>query len=180
MISPVDPKVRMVPEEISPGLMAYKCPRSEGCWISESRYWRWISSQPERLERLPAAHGHDIEEESGQPVRICPETGRLMTRYRVGEGFSFRIDRSPNGGIWLDKGEWEALKSRNFHDELLFVFTNSWQKAIIQTEMLESLRGQFRNRVGDENYGRVTEFKDWLKTQGDPLAIIAFLRDDEL
>jgi hypothetical protein len=102
-----------------------------------------------------------------------------MTRYRVGEGFSFRIDRSPNGGIWLDRGEWEALKSRNFHDELLFIFTNQWQSEIIRKEQIEALRTQFRERLGDDTYERAVEFKQWLRQQPDPRTILCFLKDEE-
>lgn len=163
-----------------PGLLVYKCPRSGGYWIPENRYWRWIAKQPERLEKLPATAGEDVVEEPTQAARMCLETGQLMTRYRVGEGFGFRIDRSPNGGIWLDKGEWEALESRNFHDKLLLVFTNVWQKEVVRAELLESFRRQFRQRVGEDGFNRVVEFKKWLKAQNDPASILAFLRDDEL
>lgn len=166
--------------ELEPGLIVYKCPVSGGYWISESSYWQWISSRPERLERLPETAGHDVREEPGQTIRICPETGKLMTRYRVGEGFSFRIDRSPNGGIWLDRGEWEALKSRNFHDALLFVFTNQWQKQIIREEQTEALRKQFKQRLGDDGYERAVEFKRWLQQQVEPQMILCFLQGPEL
>ena len=180
MISPVEPKVRMEWIELEPGLKVYRCPKSQGYWIPESAYWKWTSTRPQRLEPLPADAGFDVEEEPGQPVRICPETGKLMTRYRVGKGFSFRIDRSPNGGIWLDAGEWEALKSRNFHDALLSVFTASWQKAIVKSEQAQSLTDQFRRRIGEDEFERVTEFKSWLKRQQDPEAILCFLQDDAL
>lgn len=180
MISPVAPKVRMESVEIETGLRVYRCPESGGYWIPENSYWRWFRIQPKRLERLPASAGHDVIEEPGRPVRLCPETGAIMTRYRVGEGFSFRMDRSPNGGIWLDRGEWEALKSRNFHDELLLVFTHAWQKNLRQKERLESLRQHFKDRIGADPFDRVVEFKQWLRTQDEPQAILCFLKDDDL
>lgn len=180
MISPVSPNSQMEPVEIEPGLVAHKCPKSGGYWISENCYWRWFSKQPERLKRLPDSEGHDVQEEAGQPVRLCPETGRIMTRYRVGEGFSFRIDRSPNGGVWLDAGEWEALKSRNFHDELLFIFTNSWQQKIVKEDQARALRDQVRERLGTNNYARLVEFKKWMVLQKERQTIIAFLQDPDL
>ena len=121
-----------------------------------------------------------MREEPGQPARVCPESGRIMTRYRIGEGFSFRIDRSPTGGVWLDRGEWEALKSRNFHDELLRVFTHAWQKRILRKEQLESLRKQFEDRIGGASFERAVEFKKWLQTQDHAQAIISFLQDEDL
>ena len=180
MNSPAEPTVAMETIELEPGLTAYRCPRSGGHWISEGVYWRWISSRPERLGQLPPAAGHDVKEEPGQRVRICPETGRLMTRYRVGAGFSFRIDRSPNGSIWLDRGEWEALKSRNYHDALLFVFTNQWQKEIVRNEQTEAVRRQFRERLGRDAYERALEFKKWLKQQPERELILCLLRDAEV
>lgn len=180
MISPAAPNVRMVLVEIEPGLRVFHCPESGGVGIPENAYWRWIRKQPQRLERLSESQGHDAREERGQSVRVCPETGKLMTRYRVGEGFSFRIDRSPNGGVWLDPGEWEALKSRNFHDELLQVFTQAWQKRILRKEQLESLRKQFQARIGPEGFERAVQFKNWLRSQDQAPAIVCFLQDEDL
>lgn len=61
-----------------------------------------------------------------------------MSRFRVGHGFDFTIDRSISGSIWLDGGEWGALRERQFHDEIHLIFTASWRREIQAEERAEA------------------------------------------
>ena len=99
-----------------------------------------------------------------------------MTRYKVGHGFSFSIDRSPSGGIWLDKGEWEALREHNFHDELHLIFTLPWQNKVRRAESQEKLDQLLRDRIGAEAVKKAQDFRDWMEAQPDQSAIMAFLQ----
>jgi hypothetical protein len=74
-----------------------------------------------------------------------------MTKYKVGHGFRFTIDRSLTGGAWLDAGEWEALRGRNFRDEIHFIFTDPWQR---RDESAEWERSRLAERVGRDLLGR--------------------------
>ena len=127
--SPVSGK-SMEPVLLESGLEAYRCSESGGHYLPLQAYLRWIQQQPARLPHLP---------EPGEPTELavdtsktlfCPESGTLMSRFKVGHGFAFSIDRSTTGGVWLDGGEWEALRQRNFHDEIHLVFTAPWQKKV--------------------------------------------------
>ncbi|GHC62642.1 zf-TFIIB domain-containing protein [Roseibacillus persicicus] len=109
MKSPVSPKTTLTKTELEPNLDAFQCPESGGHYIPAASYWRWLGKNPSRLPQLPVSSDDLPEVEETASTRLCPESGMPMLRYKVGHGFSFTIDRSPSGGIWLDRGEWEAL-----------------------------------------------------------------------
>lgn len=88
---------------------------------------------------------------------ICPETGQLMQRFKVGRGFEFYVDRSPTGSVWLDSGEWEALRGRQFHDELHLIFTAPWQDAVKTEELAASREAALRERLGDDLFSKIEE-----------------------
>lgn len=149
---------------------------------------------------------HRVESESSHKVRICPETGTLMTRYKVGHGFEFSVDRSA-AGIWFDVNEWEALRSRNFHDEVHLIMTAPWQ-AKVRREALEQVihekqaehqapekapvalahdelsgleaafRARFAGMLGPEVMERAEEIKSWLDQQPARREILTYLSHD--
>ena len=82
------------------------------------------------------------------------------------------------GGVWLDKGEWEALKSKNLHTELNHIFTASYQKQIRSAEFADTLVETFRGRIGEEDFRKVTEFKQWLDAHPKRRDIHCFLLHD--
>jgi len=99
------------------------------------------------------------------PALLCPETNTIMLRYRVGHGFKFTIDRSQTGGIWLDAGEWEMLKARQFHDELHLVFTAPWQRKAREVMVAEQVEKRMVERFGLELYGDLKALKAKLETE---------------
>ena len=98
-----------------------------------------------------------------------------MIRYKVGHGFHFSIDRSITGGIWLDKGEWEALRARNFHDEIHYIFTESWQKNAIRDENERNYKNRLYQELGDEFMSELTQLKSVIMNHPQREKIIAFL-----
>lgn len=140
------------------GLNAYRCPESGGLYITANDYLGWLQQQPARLPHLPA-NETTVTSDANSTVKICPESGTLMTRYKVGHGFTFSIDRSITGGIWLDSGEWEALKQRNFHDEIHLVFTAPWQKHIRTAQSLASYEETLKSALGQDFFDRLTSLR---------------------
>ena len=134
MRSPVHPQCTLQFREVEKDLKAYECPRSGGLWIPLQSYFHWRERQPEETSPPEEAPVPELQDDSGRRTLICPESGRLLLRYRVGHGLPFHLDRSPvTGGVWLDKGEWEALRSRHLHTTLHQIFTapyqrNAWKK----------------------------------------------------
>ncbi|MGJ8724751.1 MAG: hypothetical protein ACSHYB_09360 [Roseibacillus sp.] len=176
MKSPTSPKTALVKSDLEPNLIAYHCPESGGHYIPAASYWRWLGKNPSRLPQLPVSSDVLPNEEEPAGIRPCPETQAPMLRYQVGHGFTFTIDRSPTGGIWLDKGEWEALRSHNFHDELHLIFTLPWQRSVRQEASAQAVIDNLKNRIGEDSLTKVLEFKTWLEAEDEESAILAFLQ----
>jgi Zn-finger nucleic acid-binding protein len=169
----------MEPREVEPGLAVYECSRSGGLWIPLQAYLTWREQQPPG-----AAPAHDdgpapaMEDDSKRRTLVCPESGRLLLRYRVGHGLPFRIDRSPaTGGVWLDQGEWEALKSKGLHVALHLIFTAAYQRQIRAAEYDHNLEQTFQDRIGAPDFSRVAEFGAWLAQHPKRRDILCYLLD---
>ena len=169
----------MQSREIEPGLLVYECPVSGGLWIPLQPYLTWKEQQPDAP--IPSAANEPTSaptEESKPRALICPESGKLLLRYRVGHGLPFHIDRSPaTGGVWLDKGEWEALKSKGLHTSLHLICTAGYQRTIRTTEYSETLTETFRDRIGPADFAKVTAFAEWLAQHPKGRDICCYLMD---
>lgn len=180
MRSPLHPDSALVPVELEPKLSAFQCPVSNGYWIPLQSYMRWFKHQGHQVTPLPEGYKPHCDDDSGRPVLFCPESGSLLQRFRVGHGLSFRIDRSAiTGGVWLDAGEWEALKSRNLHEELHLIFTSPYQKKLRSEELEQTVQETFEAKLGEADFQKVVQFKEWMR--GHPRAgeILAFLHGHE-
>ena len=163
MKSPVGNHSRLVRTELEPKFHVYQCPETHGIWFSARSYWRWVSSQPSRLEHVNASDKPAPPSNFDGVPKFCPESGTLMASYAVGHEFSFRIERSVTGGIWLDGGEWEQLKSRNYHDELHLIFTAPWQREERKRRLEAATESAFREKLGSDLYDRLSKVCDELK-----------------
>lgn len=179
MQSPIYPDTAMQVREIEPGLTAYECPKSGGFWIPLQSYTSWQEKHPpERSEPSAEASSSIVPDDSGRRALICPESGRLLLRYRVGHGLQFHVERSPaTGGVWLDKGEWEALKSKGLHVSLHLIFTAAYQRQVRSAEYDVSLKETFRDRIGAADFAKVAEFAAWLATRPQRRDICCYLLD---
>ena len=161
--SPVFPDTPMHRGEIEPGLFAYACPQSGGVWIPLQAYLGWKEHHGNDQDESPNGYVPVLTDDSRQRALICPESGRVLIRFRVGHGLKFHVDHSPEtGGIWLDRGEWEALKSVGIHAELNLVFSASYQRQIRTEDHEEALDRRFRDRIGHGDFEKVALFKRWL------------------
>jgi Zn-finger nucleic acid-binding protein len=177
MQSPVYPETALQFAEIEPGLSTFTCPKSGGVWIPLQSYVSWKERHAKEEGPLPIRYVPVLVEDSKRAL-ICPESGRLLIRYRVGHGLPFHVDLSPvTGGVWLDKGEWEALKSRGLHVELNLIFTASYQRQIRTAEYEQALEVAFRERIGEEDFQKVAAFKDWLANHPKRRDICCYLLD---
>ena len=175
MLSPVHSEIRLERTEIEPGLYAYRCPKSGGVWIPLESYLNWRSHQEAQSES-PPNYTPGPEEDSGRKALICPESGRLLLRFRVGHGLAFHIDRSPaTGGVWLDKGEWEALKRAELHREIHLIFTASYQRALRASDYTRTMERTFRERIGEADFPKVAEFAKWLSDHPRRREICSYL-----
>ncbi len=153
----------LVHKELEPGLFVYECPISGGAWIPLESFLNWREQRDERLFSPAEREVPVLIDDARNPALICPESGRLLIRYRVGQGLGLHVDRSPaTGGVWLDRGEWYALKSRGLHRELHLIFTASYQRRIRSAAYHEALEQTFAAQIGGEDFKELLRFKDWL------------------
>lgn len=177
MRSPVANHKQMKRISLVENMSAYQCPESEGVFLPVESYFRWLGRQSDRLPHLPVSNEeHEEAVEDNNSVKICPETGQIMQRFMVGHGFSFYLDRSPSGSIWLDKGEWEELKQRQFHDELHLIFTAPWQSRVRHQRSQEVERGLLDERLGSELLNKLDDLKSDLAEHEHRQLAIAYLQ----
>ena len=91
--------------------------------------------------------------------------------------FSYR-PQPATGGVWLDKGEWEALKSKGLHVSLHLIFTASYQRQIRSAEYVQTLTETFRDRIGPADFATVTVFANWLAHHPKGRDICCYLLDN--
>jgi hypothetical protein len=176
MKSPIGERTELVASTLEDGLMAFRCSESRGIYIKLDHYWKWKKEAGQATSEATASEQDFPISEYDEVVKICPETGTLMTRYRVGHGMSFRIDRSITGGVWLDAGEWDALHAGDLHQNLHLVFTAPWQKAIISKEQTVFYNERLRNHLGDNFYSQLTALRDQIWSHPSYAEALAYLQ----
>ena len=178
MRSPIGERKVMQKFILEEGLTAYRCSESQGIYISQISYWIWLKQQPERLEHLPLMEFANSVVEDEAVARLCPETDTIMMRCKVGYDFEFYIDRSRTGGIWLDVGEWEALKVRNFHDELHLIFTEPWQTKVLEQQKRQMSQKMLNEKLEPELIEQIENLKKKLKNHPHRAYAVAYIEQE--
>jgi len=111
---------------------------------------------------------------------FCPVTGAIMRKFRISTANNHRVDYSAMvGGLWLDKGEWELLKSEGLAGCLNAVVTQSWQRKLRQTSAKESFADIYEAKFGHDNYLKIKEIREWLISQENKADLRAYLLADD-
>jgi len=180
MKSPMGERKTLQKISLEEGLVVYRCEESDGIYITQQDYWNWLKKQPERLAHSPMIELADSLVETEALAKICPETGTIMTRCKVGHDFQFYIDRSRTGGIWLDAGEWEALKDRSFHDELHLIFTEPWQARVLEQQKQLMTQKLLQQKLGSELLKEIEGLKKSLENHPHKAYALAYIEQEEL
>ena len=177
MKCPVCKRADLETKEIEPNLFAETCGNCKGKWITSDNYEQWLKHHGKILPEIPG-QGSNMTIPEFELARLCPKDGRILIKYKVGRNIPFKLDRCGNcGGVWLDKDEWEVLKSRNLHDELNQIFTKNWQEQVAQDQIGKNLENIYREKFGVENYEKIKSFKTWIDQHEKQAEILAYLRD---
>lgn len=178
MRSPVSKQTTLVQREVEPGLKAWQCPVSDGIWIPLAAYVTWQDLHRHETKPLPAGYQPRLVDDSTRTALICPESGCILTRFQVGHGLNFQLDRSPiTGGVWLDAGEWEALKLEGLHITMHLIFTAPYQHQLRTQATDAALAHTLAREIGDEDFQRVSAFRTWMIEHAHSTEIFAYLQD---
>lgn len=180
MKSPLHPDSDLIECELETGLTAWKCPKSNGYWITAPCYWHWHSLQDlaalQNLQHPSREHTVPIPQNQDRQALLCPESHCILLRYHVSGDLECYVDRSPaTGGIWLDAGEWEALKDRGMHASLHMIFSSRYQRKVMIEKSEKTLDEQFFNDLSPSDRECVTDMLQWLKDHPMRRRILAWL-----
>ncbi|MGD8454886.1 MAG: zf-TFIIB domain-containing protein [Anaerolineales bacterium] len=159
-----------------------ECPVCGGAWLRANEYAVWLKTQTPGSYDLEGVEELNISQQisDSQQAAFCPDCGHFLRSYQVEIGIGFHLDRCNNcNGVWLDRNEWQVLKSVDLHDEINRFFTQPWQRQIQDQETTKRLDAIFAERFGNEDYTKVKEVRNWLEGHRNRNTLLAFLMDDD-
>lgn len=101
-----------------------------------------------------------------------------MLKYRISSNTEHKLDLSPAiNAIWMDKGEWDLLKSEGLAKQLNAVFTDTWQRRIRQAKTEDVLQAMYEREFGDR-YQDIQAFRKRISDMPNKAEVIAYLVSD--
>ncbi len=163
---------KLEPVELEPGLVAAGCHKCGGNLLPLLNYRFWVNQQPD----IEMSEELQVVAEDSTEAKICPKCARLMNKYKLATDANNRFDFCAScEEVWMDKGEWDLLKSLKLHNQLSKVFTDEWQRKIQIDQKLQSIRDRYSKLLGEEDFSRVEAFKNWLDKHDKKESITQFL-----
>ena len=163
------------PEKIDDLFPAHTCDSCGGNWILIEEYAIWKANNPDHVF---SSHSTTQEFKSPEPKKalICPVSGSIMQKFRITSNSEHKINYSAKvGGIWLDKGEWDYLKSEGLAGSLNTVLTEHKQNEIMQDTAKEHFSEIYQDRFGKEAYQKIIEIREWLDKHEQKQDLLAYL-----
>ena len=157
-------------------MAAFECTSCAGHWLRFGDYLAWRDRQLTEQPEIPSEEASESEPATATGVRRCPDCAYLLTRYSVGHGVPFFLDRCGHcNGVWFDPAEWNALRARGLHDNIHQIFGVSWQAAIRTAEGERRTEERFAQRLGSDAE-RVRTFAEWVNTHPRRNEILAYVQ----
>jgi len=180
MICPVCKRGGFVPHALEHYLQSSRCPSCSGHWVSAVQYWKWREASPPKPPQRPTDAGPvELPVSDTAKAKLCPECQRLLTRFKVGHGLSFAIDRCGTcAGIWLDANEWENLKARNLHDDVHFIFSDAWQADVSREQREQGRERMMTEILGATDLAEIKRIKVWLDAHPQKSALYGMVLND--
>jgi Zn-finger nucleic acid-binding protein len=164
--------------ELDSKLTALQCSKCSGIWIPAIKYRKWIDQFGSNIPENKTVSSNIVSDAGFEKIRVCPECGAFLGRYEVGHGVSFKIDHCGRcGGFWLDKGEYEALKARNLHDDIHSIYLNSWQEGLRKARTENVINKRLAAAMGENDYTEMRRVKEWLVNHPQKALILAYLTE---
>ena len=168
MKCPKEKQVTLVDGTVSGKLAVHQCPDCQGMWIPSDKYkiWQIGQNRPKTVAEL-VPKKLDVEFERSQfdsKAALCPECGTYLARAKVGMTNAFYIERCLScGGVWCDRGEWDALEQMGLQAAIEQLFTSEWQMSSRERESLALEKKATIDRLGEELANRVFELAEVLE-----------------
>jgi Zn-finger nucleic acid-binding protein len=174
---PCAPKTAFDRCELTPGLLALRCPACQGVLLAMADYRRWRERQ---VLNSPAAEPIALPgQEKSSPARACPLCQRVMARYRTGSAESFWLDYCPVCQlVWLDDGEWRQLEESGFAPHLDIILTERWQQRVKARTLLSFREEVLVKRFGEETLAEIRRLKTWLDAHPRRKEILVYLNEN--
>lgn len=154
------------------------CNYCGGYWLLVDDYLSWKDNHPDYTFAEDVVCEEDISESTR--ALLCPASGSLMSKFKIASTSPHRIDYSASvGGIWLDKGEWSLLKGAGLANSLNSIVTQTWQHKLRSDSAKEHFRKMYREKFGEESYGKVKEFREWLTAQANSADLKSYIMSDD-
>ncbi|MFT5353873.1 MAG: Zn-finger nucleic acid-binding protein [Polyangiales bacterium] len=91
----------------------------------------------------------------------------------------FALDRcSRCGGVWFDHGEWERLAEANVVENLSALWDPAFRAAKRQAREQQHIDDELRAVIGEESFGRLREFTDWLANDPAKSRVLAWIEHE--
>jgi Zn-finger nucleic acid-binding protein len=179
MRCPVCKNQLLGPITLLEGLPARQCSNCKGVSISSNVYLTWRRTLGREFPPKEGAIEIDPSWEVKE-LKLCPDCGHIMARYKVFPDTAFYIDRCRNcNGIWLDHHEWDVLIDRNLHDNVNEFFTRPWQDNLRAVETRNHLERIYLEKLGEDDYENVKQVREWLKDHPLRGMLLAFLQAED-
>lgn len=165
-----------MPTTLACGLQALECEACGGQWVKSFEYWRWREQQGDAAPS--EASLENVPETGADSARamMCPECSNLLSRYQVGHGVSFYVDRCGRcGGMWFDKNEWDVLVAHGLQTNAHFIASAPWQADIVKASQEEAREKTLEEKLGAERYAALVAVKEWLDGHPHRSTVLAFL-----
>ncbi len=165
--------VELKAERLDGFLPVQHCSDCGGNWLMLEDY---LLHKHEVPVASPSLANAALEAEETEKALLCPMTGALMTKFRISKDTAHRLDLSARvNGIWLDKGEWELLKAHGLAGRLNTLFTDFWQRQVREAQADDRLDEMYRSLLGEDDYEKLKELRNWLKQHPQRERMRAFL-----
>lgn len=140
------------------------CQNCGGHWLLIKNFLDWKEKNPNH--DFSTTVSGELEAIDSIRALFCPETGVIMSKFKISLKNSHRIDYSAKvGGIWLDKGEWELLKQEGLAGSLNAIITSAWQNKLRSQRSAENFSAIYKEKFGEDDYKKLKAFREWLDIQ---------------
>ncbi|MGB3236657.1 MAG: hypothetical protein WBB29_00075 [Geitlerinemataceae cyanobacterium] len=178
---PKDKNLTLIDGILENSFLVKYSPETGGIWLPREAYRDWVADRPryelDLLQVVQLLNKIDFQPApQDSQAGICPETGRLMVRARVNTPRPFYVERSgPDGGIWLDYGEWEVLSILGLHLQIDSLFSSEWQAAFREVQQLERQRQATIEKLGEDLAAQVFQVGEALRAHPNGDFGVAYL-----